>query len=107
MKEEKGKKVSVRSMKKCCEDIFYIFECPADTVNDKVSSLVDHLAPWEDLVKPDDSRFEQFFKAIRVSFGVGYALGQMLDVLDVDATPIQDYLKERKVLFYVPHKKAA
>jgi hypothetical protein len=70
--------------------------------------IVDEICPWENLVSDDDDgKWDSLNRAMESSFAFGYVLGQMLDIPDIDITPIKELLKERKVLLYLPHEKKA
>lgn len=113
-KIEKAKKnlQKMKEVKECCTDIFWAFEGPGSggTVEGpEVSILIDEIAPWQNLVKDtvEDGPFTKLYDAIKVSFAMGYVIGQILDVPEIDTTPIQDLLREKKSLLYLPHKKKA
>lgn len=103
-----------KTLRELCERIFDAFEMPGFNTGalegPEPSVLIDELAPWQNLV-PDTlkspSPFENLYQAIKVSFAIGYAVGQMLDIPEIDITPIKELLREKKSLLYVPHEKAA
>ena len=74
-----------------------------------VLGLVDQkIAPWEYLAGDDDDKgWDRLYEAMKTSFGFGYALGQMLDIPDIDITPIKDFLRKERILLYLPRKKKA
>ena len=108
-KIEKIKRVSsrIKIVRELCETVFDEFEMPKSGFHSRSmpSVSIDELAPWQNLVE-DDRVFENLYRAIKVSFAMGYVVGQALDVPDIDTTPVLDFLRERKSLLYLPHKKA-
>ena len=110
-KIEKAKASLLRTkvLKELCENIFEAFEIPAgntDAFELYPSSLMDQVSPWTNLSKSDEN-FDKLYDAIKVSFAFGYAVGQALDVPELDSTPILDFLREKKSLLYLPHRKKA
>lgn len=69
--------------------------------------LVDEICPWENLVGDGDGKWDKLYDAMKASFAFGYVLGQMLDISDIDITPIKDLLRERQVLLYLPRERKA
>ncbi len=105
----------VKSVRDLCEKIVDAFECPGldGTVEGpEISELVNELTPWQS-ISPDnmkkerDEGFSRLWEAIKVSFAIGYVVGQALDVPEIDTAPILDFLREKKSILYLPHKKAA
>ncbi len=66
-------------------------------------SLIDRMVPPVDSEEWDEQDCERMI----VSFAFGYVVGQMLDMPDIDITPIKDLLRKEKVLVYMPHEKKA
>ena len=111
----KGNLSRTKALKELCERIFDAFEMPGNNTGvvegPEPSVLIDMLAPWQDLV-PDNTLegpnpFDNLYQAIKVSFALGYVIGQALDVPEIDTKPILDFLKEKKSLLYLPHEKKA
>ncbi len=95
-----------------CIDVFDAFEFPTMGRGPGLSQpsmFIDELCDWGKLVGPDaDEKFEKLYDAIKVAFGVGYVVGQMLDLnSDVDLAPIKKALREKGALLYMPHEKTA
>ena len=106
----------IKSIRKLCEEIVWAFEMPAnqgELDGDEIFILIDDISPWQSEISSnknfgeDDDKYERVLEAMKVSFGFGYALGQMLDLPDIDIKPIQEFLREKKSLLYLPHKKKA
>lgn len=99
----------IKVVKELCEKIFDAFEMPGDDEGSRPSVLIDELASWQDIV-PDtiaNERFEDLYRAIKTAFAMGYVTGQILDLPDIDISPIKDFLREKKALLYMPHEKKA
>jgi hypothetical protein len=81
----------------------------SDVAGIQASVIIDEIAPWQDLVEDtvEEGRFDRFYNAIQTSFAIGYVVGQMLDVTDIDTRLVEDFLREKKSLLYLPHKKKA
>ncbi len=111
----KGASSRTKAVKDLCEKITTAFECPGFDGNvegPEISELINQLTPWqsispEDMKKDNDNGFGRLWEAIRVSFGLGYVVGQALDVPEIDTTPVLDFLREKRSILYLPHKKAA
>jgi hypothetical protein len=105
--EEKAQKAKV--IKDLCNRIVWLFNMPANQGLDgsevELSNLIDEIAPWQKWAGNDEN-FGRLYEAMKVSFGFGFALGQMLDLPEIDISPIKDVLRERKALLYMPHEKA-
>jgi len=111
IKKAKENLEKMKVVKDRCSEIFYAFECPGggEIEGPELSILTDEITPWQDLVTDtiENSPFTRLFDALKVSFAMGYVIGQMLDVPEIDTTPIQELLREKKSLLYLPHKKKA
>ena len=113
--DKKTQKAKV--IRELCNEMVWLFDMPANQGMDgseiMISNLIDEIAPWqkeigeEDGSLSEDSKFVRVWEGIKVSFGFGYALGQMLDLPEIDITPIKDLLRDRRALLYMPHEKAA
>lgn len=64
------------------------------------------IAPWEKLVD-GDNEWNRLYEAMKTSFGFGYVLGQLLDIPDINITPIKDLLRKEKILLYMPRENKA
>ena len=111
MKRVSEKEVARRRIRELCEKIVWLFDLPANQGIEgsevEISTLIDKISPWQNIPHDTDEEFEKFWSAIKVSFGFGYALGQMLDLPDIDITPIKELLREKKALLYMPHERKA
>ena len=114
IQKAKGNVSKTKVLRQLCEKIFDAFEMPGNNCGvvegPEPSVLIDELSPWQDLVPDtleDPNPFEKLYQAIKVSFAIGYAIGQALDVPELDTTPILDFLREKKTLLYMPHDKKA
>lgn len=113
-----------KKLKEYCDNIFYSFECPGESGEDYITEFLDNIAPWENFfdevelqdietlkktLKDDHggSIFSMVYAAVRASFALGYTCGQLLDTNEAETKMIQDAMKEKKALLYLPHKKKA
>jgi hypothetical protein len=97
-------------IEKLCDKIAWLFEMPSNQGHvdgPELFNLIDKISPWQELIGDKDSDFDKLSTAMHVSFGFGYTLGQILDLPEVDITPIKDLLRKEKALIYLPHEKAA
>ena len=111
-KIEKAKESAskTKKLRELCEEIFEAFEIPTGNTNAfelMPSEAMDQVAPWTSLAGGKDEEFEKLYTAMKVSFAFGYAIGQALDVPEIDTKPILDFLREKKSLLYLPHEKKA
>ena len=106
--EEKNRKAKI--VRELCDKIVWYFDMPSNqglTCGPELSNVIDKVSPWQREASDEDGKFEKIWEGVKVSFGFGYALGRMLDIPDIDVTPIEDFLREEKALLYLPHRKAA
>jgi len=100
-----------KAIRELCNKMVWFFDMPCNQGLEgseiELSNLIEEISPWQHQVSDEDGKFEKVWDGVKLSFGFGYALGQMLDLPDIDITPIKELLKERKVLLYLPHEKKA
>ena len=100
----------MKVIKELCDKIAWLFDMPSNqglSDGPELFNLIDEISPWQELMGDDDSDFDKLWTAMHVSFGFGYALGQMLDLPEIDVTPIKELLRKEKALIYLPHEKKA
>jgi hypothetical protein len=99
-----------KAIRKLCDKMVWFFDMPCNQGMEgseiELSSLIDEISPWQN-IDHNDEEFSRLWSAVKVSFGFGYALGQMLDLPDIDITPIKELLREKRALLYMPHEKKA
>ena len=107
--QEEARKAKV--IRDLCDRIIWLFDMPANQGMDgseiEISNLIEKISPWQSKVSNDDAIWEALWQSYKVAFGFGYALGQMLDLPDIDITPIKELLKEKRGVLYMPHEKKA
>lgn len=107
------KTISKKAVKEILETIFFAFESPGHdpeaTKGPSICNVVDELSPCFNLVE-GDVPFGRLLDALGISFALGYAVGQILDQTEVDHVEIsliEDFLREKKTLYYFPHRRKA
>lgn len=99
----------MKAIREVCKEILWAFDMPSnqgEIEGPEISTLIEQISPWQELPH-NEGEFEVYWEAFKVSFGLGYALGQMLDLPEIDITTIKELLREKKALLYMPHEKAA
>jgi hypothetical protein len=110
--EEKKKKIE--AVLELCNKVSWFFDMTSNqglTEGPELFNLINEIYPWEQIIPDSDDpnmdRFHEIYTAMHVAFGFGYALGQMLDIPEIDIRPIKELLREKKAVIYLPHEKAA
>ena len=111
MERVEGNAQKAKVIRELCNKIAWVFDAPANQgmggSEIEISNLIETISPWQSKVSDDDPTWEALWQAYKVAFGFGYALGQTLDLPDIDIKPIKDLLREEKTLIYMPREKEA
>jgi hypothetical protein len=97
-----------------CNSILEMFDWlinrESEDKDDRISSFIDDYFPIESEGENEKENFDRWHGLIAISFGLGFAIGQKVEVpshLEGELKTIDETLKEEKILPYFPRERKA